>query len=122
MKTQKTTLIIGASLNPSRYSNILMQRLSLADIPAFGLGIKKGQVGNIKITTDKLTLEHIHTISLYLRAELQSQYESYMLSLNPERIIFNPGAENSRLKLLAENNGIEAINACSLVMLQTGQF
>jgi len=122
MKSQKTTLIIGASLKHGRYSNILMQRLSQAGMPAFGIGATKGQVGSITIDTATLALENVHTISIYLREELQGEYEDYILALKPKRIIFNPGAENKNLKLKAESIGIEAINACSLVMLQTGQY
>ncbi|MDP1843656.1 MAG: CoA-binding protein [Sediminibacterium sp.] len=45
-----------------------------------------------------------------------------MFSLHPKRIIFNPGTENEELEALAKSKGIEAIEACTLVMLNTGQF
>jgi hypothetical protein len=45
-----------------------------------------------------------------------------MVSLKPRRIILNPGAENEELKSLAEKKGIEVIEDCTLVMLNTGQF
>ena len=38
------------------------------------------------------------------------------------RIVFNPGTENAELEHLAHKNGIETIEACTLVMLSTHQF
>ena len=45
-----------------------------------------------------------------------------LLEKNPRRMIFNPGAENPDLASQARLRGIEAIDACTLVMLRTGQF
>jgi len=54
---------------------------------------------------------------MYIGPQNQAQWEDYILSLNPKRIIFNPGAENPSLAQKAANNGIETLNACTLVML-----
>jgi len=42
--------------------------------------------------------------------------------LSPKRIIFNPGTENQELKKLAEAQGIECLEACTLVMLSVGVY
>ena len=47
---------------------------------------------------------------------------SYIISLQPKRIIFNPGTENSEFEKLALQNNIEVIEACTLVMLSTNQY
>jgi hypothetical protein len=52
----------------------------------------------------------------------QKQYYDYILSLHPRRVIFNPGAENPELATLARANRIEPVEACTLVMLSTGQY
>jgi hypothetical protein len=52
----------------------------------------------------------------------QVAYYDAILSLAPRRIIFNPGTENPDLQALATSNGIQAIEACTLVMLKTGQY
>ena len=67
-------------------------------------------------------LKNIHTITLYLRPALQSQYYDYILSLQPKRLIFNPGTENPELIKLAKNNGIEIDLACTLVMLSLDSY
>ena len=59
---------------------------------------------------------------MYLGASNQKQYYDYILTLHPKRIIFNPGAENDELSEMAKKNGIEPIEACTLVMLSTGQY
>ena len=62
------------------------------------------------------------TVTLYLNPKTQEQYYDYILSLHPKRIIFNPGAENPELQRLAKANGIEPMEACTLVLLSTGQY
>jgi len=59
---------------------------------------------------------------MYLGEKNQQDYEDYILSLKPNRIIFNPGAENADLYNRAREQGIEVTNACTLVMLSTGQY
>jgi hypothetical protein len=44
------------------------------------------------------------------------------MELAPRRIIFNPGTENPVLASMATEKGMEAIEACTLVMLKTGQY
>ncbi|MGB5274760.1 MAG: CoA-binding protein, partial [Flavobacteriaceae bacterium] len=45
-----------------------------------------------------------------------------ILKLNPKRVIFNPGTENPELYRLLEEQGIMAIEACTLVLLATDQY
>jgi len=66
--------------------------------------------------------EGIDTVTLYLGPERQREYYDYILSLKPKRIIFNPGTENDELAALAEANGIETVEACTLVMLSIGNY
>ena len=42
--------------------------------------------------------------------------------MKPERVIFNPGTENDEFIQLLEENGIEAVEACTLVMLSIGNY
>jgi predicted CoA-binding protein len=61
-------------------------------------------------------------MTLYINPSHQQEWVDYFLKLNPKRIIFNPGTENPELEKRLEENGIEAIEACTLVMLGTGQY
>jgi uncharacterized protein len=118
----KLTLVIGASPVPERYSNLAVRRLLERAYPVVALGKKEGTIGTVPILTGFPKLEHIHTVTLYLSAKNQKPMYDYILGLNPKRIIFNPGAENEELKQMARSKGIEAIEACTLVMLSIGNY
>lgn len=122
MKEMKKTLVLGASGNSSRYSYLAIHRLSGHDHPVVAIGRKQTIVSGISIETEKRNFDKVHTISIYLNPTHQKEYYAYLLSLNPQRIIFNPGAENEELYNLAKEKGIRVENACTLVLLSTGQY
>ena len=59
---------------------------------------------------------------MYLNAHNQGPWERTVLDLSPARIIFNPGAENPVFAAKAAQRGIEVVDACTLVLLGTGQY
>jgi uncharacterized protein len=120
--SKKKTLVMGASNNPERYSYLAINRLRHFGHPVVAIGRTAAMVGDVTIDTDQEPHKNIDTITLYLAPQHQQAYYDYLLKLQPKRIIFNPGAENEELALLAKNNGIQAIEACTLVLLATGQF
>ena len=122
MNEQKKTVVLGASDNPSRYSYLAVERLTQQQHPVIALGRKQGSIGNTSILTDRPAIEAVDTVTLYLNEQNQKDFYDYILSLHPKRIIFNPGTENDELFDLAKANGIEALEACTLVMLSTGQY
>lgn len=119
---QKKTLIIGASTNPSRYSYLAAQMLTQAGHPIVNIGIDKGELFGEPIKRAEEPHNDIHSITLYISPRLQPQYYDYIIGTKPQRIIFNPGTENKELRDLAEQAGIETIEACTLVLIRTGQF
>lgn len=118
----KKTLILGASLNPERASYRAVHQLKQREIPLVAVGAKEGEIHGEKIITGTPAFSDIHTITLYLGERNQKQYYNYIFSLNPERIIFNPGAENIELSDLAAARGIEVTEGCTLVMLSLEVF
>ena len=122
MNAKKKTLVLGASENPSRYSNLALQRLQSLQHPVVAIGIRKGSVGNVTIETEKKEWKDVDTVTLYLNPMHQKQYYDYIVSLKPKRIIFNPGAENDELAEMASRQGIQPVKACTLVMLSTNQY
>jgi predicted CoA-binding protein len=119
---QKKTLVLGASANPERYSFLAVERLTAHQHPVVAIGIKAGTIGKTEIITTHPQAEAIDTVTLYLNPSHQKEYYNYILSLHPKRIIFNPGTENQELFDLALQNNIQPIEACTLVMLSTGQY
>lgn len=118
----KTTLVLGASTNPARYSYLAIMRLRTHKHPVFAIGKRTGAVNDVIIETERKNFENIHTVTLYLNPDHQKEYYDYIISLKPQRIIFNPGAENPELASLAAQHTINTMEACTLVMLSTGQY
>jgi predicted CoA-binding protein len=118
----KKTLVMGASDNPERYSYLAINRLRAKGHPVEAIGRKKIKVFDVPVETIKKSYTDIDTVTLYLNPTNQKEYYDYILSLNPKRLIFNPGAENPELFDLAKKAGIQSLEACTLVLLSTGQF
>ncbi len=118
----KTTLIIGASTNPERESYLALHRLQHHGHKVYALGNKTGKVDGVKIFSEKTEFPNVHTVTIYLNPANQKEYYDYILSLKPERIIFNPGAENAEFEKILSDQGFEVLEACTLVMLSIGSY
>lgn len=116
------TLVIGASVNPDRYSNRAVRALRASKYPVKAIGIKEGVVEGVKIETEKIDFKNIDTVSLYLNPERQKEYYEYIISLNPRRVIFNPGTENTEFETLLKKAGVFTEVACTLVLLRLKQY
>ena len=118
----KKTVVIGASQNPDRYSNRAVRKLKAYGHEVVAVGLRDGSIDGVMIHADHPAIENVDTVTMYVGQRNQPQLYDYILSLKPKRIIFNPGAENSELEFLAEEKGIEVVEACTLVMLSIGDF
>lgn len=118
----KKTVVLGASANPGRYSYIAVNKLAAYKHPVVAIGRREGKIGNTDIITGQPEQSDVDTITLYLNPTNQKPYYDYILSLQPRRIIFNPGTENVELEMMAEQKGIQTMQACTLVMLSIGQY
>lgn len=118
----KKTLLIGASEKPERYSYKALNALLAHGHELVALANKKGAVGGIQFHTEKLAFEGIDTVTLYVNPHLQAEYEDYIISLKPKRVIFNPGTENPAFATQLQQKGIEALEACTLVLLAIGEY
>ena len=118
----KKTLVLGASENPTRYSYLAVNKLRGKGHPVVAIGRKAGKVADVEVGTEKKPQDEVDTVTLYLNPGHQKEYYDYVLSLHPKRIIFNPGAENDEFAKLAGEAGIKPVEACTLVLLSTGQY
>lgn len=118
----KKTLVIGASTKPERYSNMAIKKLSNYKHETVAFGLREGVVNGIVIDTELKQYNNIDTVTLYLNPKRQEQYYNYILSLQPRRVIFNPGTENPEFYSILKDNNIEFEVACTLVMLSTNQY
>jgi predicted CoA-binding protein len=118
----KKTLVIGATPDASRYAYIATKMLGDYDHKVVPFGIKKGAInGHIILNEPPQDLD-FDTVTLYLGPQNQPQYYDYIIGLDPKRVIFNPGTENPEFEQMLTDKGIEPVEACTLVMLRTGQY
>lgn len=122
MAISKRTVVLGASPNPARYAYAAVQQLQKAGYETIAVGQRKGKIGHVEIQTQHLHFDDIDTITLYIGPAKQPDLYEYIFSLQPERIIFNPGTENAELAKLAGDKGIQTIFGCTLVMLTLGTY
>jgi uncharacterized protein len=118
----KKTLVIGATENPGRYANRATRSLLARGHAVEQIGLKAGQVQGVPIQTGLPQLAEIDTVTLYVGARNQAGYVDYIKTLKPRRVIFNPGAENPELARELQKEGIEPLEACTLVMLSIDNY
>ena len=115
--------VLGASDDPERYSYKAVLRLKEAGHTVYPVHPKLKTVdGEPVFSSLKDIPEPIHTLTLYVSGDISSKMETEILASKPGRIIFNPGAENAALMAKAAAQGIRTLEACTLVLLSTGQF
>ncbi|OIP03131.1 MAG: CoA-binding protein [Bacteroidetes bacterium CG2_30_32_10] len=118
----KKTIVLGASPNADRYSYRAVIALLSKGYEVVPIGIKTGTIEKTPIINGTPDIEKVHTITLYLNPSNQKLYYTYILKLQPQRVIFNPGTYNPELIDLLEKNKIEVIQDCTLIMLSMGTF
>jgi len=120
----KKTVIVGATTNEDRYAFMAAESLTSQKHEFVPIGIKKGTVLGKQILNirEKPEITDVDTITLYIGPRNQPEWYDYLIGLKPKRIIFNPGTENHEFQKMTSSAGIETLEACTLVMLRTGQY
>lgn len=113
---------MGASENTDRYSNMAIRRLRQYDHPVLAIGLKNGKVLDVDIVATRPEFTDVDTVTLYVGPQRLSTDHDYILSLKPKRVIFNPGTEDEGFEVRLRSTGVEVVEACTLVMLSTGQY
>ena len=120
---KKTVVIIGASNNPERYSHralLLVRKHGHEVVPVHP---KLAEIEGLPVVADVgLITEPVDTVTMYVGAAISSGLQDKLIALKPRRVIFNPGAENAPLAGALQKAGIACEEACTLVLLNTGQF
>jgi len=119
----KHVAILGASTNPERYANMAQKLLLEKGYNVYPINPNYKQIENIacykKITDVR---NEIETLTVYLNPKKLELILSEILIKKPKRIILNPGSESEELKNKLSLKDISVVEACTLVLLKTGQF
>ncbi len=118
-----TVAVLGASNNPERYSNMAVRRLRDAGHRVIPVNPALETIEGLPVTKSLGEIkEPVDTLTLYVGPQRSAPMIEDILRLAPKRVIFNPGTESPELAAALDRAGIPHIAACTLVMLQTGQF
>lgn len=118
----KKTLVLGASPTPVRYAYKAVKRLLSYGHEVVAIGKIEAEIDSVKISKEMIDIPDVHTVTMYLNPEKQEPYLEYIIDLEPQRIIFNPGSYNPKLEKLATAAGIEVLEDCTLVMLDNDEY
>ena len=123
-KTRKLSkmLVLGAAENPDRYSCKAVKSLDRNGYEVVAVGFRSGFIKDIEILAGMPEISDVDTVLLYIGTKKQQEYYDYLVSLNPRRVIFNPGAENPELQDILKEKGIDVVKDCALIMINTGTF
>ena len=115
--------VLGASANPERPSNKAVALLKAKGHAVFPVNPGVAEIHGVAAYPRLTEIpEPVDTVSVYVAPERSLALEDDLLAVSPRRVIFNPGAENPALKASLDQNGIETLHACTLVLLSTNQF
>ncbi len=116
--------IIGASDDPERYSYQALILLKENSHVVFPVHLRLESIEGVKVYRSMKGIPiPVDTVTMYVGARTASaELVDAIITAKPRRIILNPGAENAVLEDMAAKAGIEVVQACTLVMLRTGQF
>jgi uncharacterized protein len=115
--------VLGASAKPERYSHQAVARLNVHGHAVFPVHPTVAEVLGIRVFARLADIPvPLDTVTVYLSADTSSALASDLLATRPRRVIFNPGAENPALATSLRQHGIETLDACTLVLLASGQF
>ena len=119
---RKKTLVLGASPNPVRFSHKAVKSLLRHEQEVVAVGFREGLIVEEEILVGMPPIEEVHTVSIYIGSSRQTDYYDYIISLNPKRVIFNPGTVNPEFMGRLKREGIEPVAECMLVLLNEGEY
>lgn len=119
----KRVVVLGASAKPERYSNQALHLLLEKGFAVLPVHPALDEIEGILVFKKLPDLGMpVDTITVYLSPERSAPLVEDLLAVKPRRVIFNPGTENPQLQQQLQDAGIEVKEACTLVLLNTGQF
>lgn len=119
----ETVAVIGASTNPERYSNKAIKMLiEYGHQPVPVAPALDSVEGIAAVASPQDVSGPVDTVTMYVSPARQEALLDGIIGLKPRRVIFNPGTENEAAYARLRAAGIETTEACTLVLLRTGQF
>lgn len=120
---KKKVAILGASNKPERYAHKAYKMLQEYGHETFLVHPSLDKVEDKKVYKNLSEVpQPIDTLTMYVGPQISSGLIEEIRKLSPRRIIFNPGSENEDIVEALGDTDIQMMEACTLVLLRTGQF
>jgi predicted CoA-binding protein len=120
---EQTVVVLGASADPERYAYRAVAMLKELGHRVIPVHPALAEVQGIPVVRSLEEIgERVDTLTLYVGAARLAALIPAMVALRPGRVIFNPGTESAEVVAALDAAGIPWEEACTLVMLRTGQF
>lgn len=113
---EKTFLVLGVSLRQLRYANLAVRRLVSSGYAVIAVGKQEGEFEGVPVLREIPGGIQVHTVLVYLSSAHQGPFADVLLAMKPQRVIFNPGAENDELSERLRDAGVLVVESCALVM------
>lgn len=121
--TSERVVIVGASDKPDRYSHKAQLLLSQHGHEVVPVHPRLETIEGVPVVADLSQVTgQVDTVTMYVGAPISKGLADKLIGVKPQRVIFNPGAENPELQQKLSAAGIDVEEACTLVLLRTGQF
>jgi predicted CoA-binding protein len=115
--------VLGASQHPWRYAYRAVELLRARGYAPIGINPTLSELGDVPLVAAVSQLPPgVDTLTMYVAPERSRALADEICSYGFRRVIFNPGSENPALARALEANGVEVLEACTLVLLTTGRF
>lgn len=116
-------VILGASDNPDRFAHKAMLMLQQYGHQPILVNPTLSEIEGHSVIADLDQVPRpVDTLTVYVNPRISVNLKEKIISLNPKRVIFNPGTENPAIEFALKKTGIDTIHACTLVMLSTGKY
>jgi predicted CoA-binding protein len=115
--------VLGASDQPDRFSYQAVAALLAQGHAVFPVTPKNISLPPLTVYQTLADVPRpLHTITLYVNPLRLEAVVDEIIAAKPDRVIFNPGTEHPEIERRFQDAGIEVMEACTLVLLRTGQF
>ncbi len=123
MTDKERVVLLGASDKPDRYANRAFKLLRRHGHEVVPVNPALKELDGVPVVARiEDIIGPVDTVTIYLGSARLAPLIDALIALKPRRIIANPGTENDALRQRAAAVGIEYTEACTLVLLSTGQF
>jgi len=115
--------VIGASDRPDRYAYRAIRMLLEHGHNVYPVSPRHLELPGLTVYGAIADVpQPLHTVTLYVNPRILESIAEDIIEAKPSRVIFNPGTEHPEIADRFRSAGIQATEACTLVLLQTNLF